>query len=200
MSSFSASAEFLFDDVPAIVKELGAASMSISENEACTAAPSSSTATATRPTACSATTCISTSTTRGAGRPAHRCARAASPPRSSPRTCRRSTPDRGAAHSRIALIDLIHDEVQRRPDVLTFCTDSAGIRAAKRDGKIAHHDRRRRRPRHRGLARHPARFLRARRALHDAHAREHEQLVRLVGRRADATAASPISAATSSAR
>jgi membrane dipeptidase len=32
------------------------------------------------------------------------------------------------------LIDLIHAEVDRRPDVLRFCSDSAGIRAAKTDG------------------------------------------------------------------
>ncbi len=32
------------------------------------------------------------------------------------------------------LIDLIHGEVERRADVLRFCSDSAGIRGAKKDG------------------------------------------------------------------
>jgi membrane dipeptidase len=45
--------------------------------------------------------------------------------------------DRGAAAFARKLIAIIHDEVQRRPDVLTFCADSAGIRAAKRDGRLA---------------------------------------------------------------
>jgi membrane dipeptidase len=44
---------------------------------------------------------------------------------------------RGAADLARRLIRLIHEEAQRRPDVLTFCTDSAGIRAAKDAGKIA---------------------------------------------------------------
>ena len=44
---------------------------------------------------------------------------------------------RGAAQFARRLIDVIQDEARRRPDVLTFCTGSAGIRAAKRDGKIA---------------------------------------------------------------
>ena len=44
---------------------------------------------------------------------------------------------RGAAPFARHLIDLIHREAQRRPDAVTLCTDSAGIRAAKRDGKIA---------------------------------------------------------------
>jgi len=44
---------------------------------------------------------------------------------------------RGAANFAHRLITLIHEEAQRRPDVLTFCTDSAGIRAAKRDDKRA---------------------------------------------------------------
>ena len=43
--------------------------------------------------------------------------------------------DRGAAAFARRLIDLIRKEVSRRPDVLAFCSDSAGIRAAKRDGK-----------------------------------------------------------------
>lgn len=42
---------------------------------------------------------------------------------------------RGAAEFAYRLIDLIHHEVDRRPDVLTFCTDSKSIRQAKRDGK-----------------------------------------------------------------
>jgi membrane dipeptidase len=45
--------------------------------------------------------------------------------------------DRGAAAFARRLIDLIETETARRPDALTLCTDSAGIRAAKRDGKIA---------------------------------------------------------------
>ena len=44
---------------------------------------------------------------------------------------------RGAADFAYRLIALIHDEVQRRPDVLTFCTDAEGIRAAKRSDKHA---------------------------------------------------------------
>ena len=44
---------------------------------------------------------------------------------------------RGAAKFARTLIDLIETEVARRPDALTLCTDSAGIRAAKRDGKLA---------------------------------------------------------------
>ncbi|HYI11968.1 MAG TPA: dipeptidase [Thermoanaerobaculia bacterium] len=44
---------------------------------------------------------------------------------------------RGAAQFARTLIDVIHEEARRRPDVLTFCSDSAGIRAAKRDGKLA---------------------------------------------------------------
>src|SRR5215210_584124 len=43
----------------------------------------------------------------------------------------------GAADFARKLIAIIHDEVRRRPDVLTFCADSAGIRAAKRDGRLA---------------------------------------------------------------
>ena len=42
---------------------------------------------------------------------------------------------RGAAKFAHHLIDLIHREVERRPDVLAFCTDTKGIRQAKRDGK-----------------------------------------------------------------
>lgn len=45
--------------------------------------------------------------------------------------------NRGAAQFAYTLIDVIRAEVERRPDALTFCTDSAGIRAAKRDGRIA---------------------------------------------------------------
>jgi membrane dipeptidase len=45
--------------------------------------------------------------------------------------------DRGAADFARKLITLIKDEAARRPDVLTFCTDSEGIRAAKRDDKLA---------------------------------------------------------------
>jgi len=44
---------------------------------------------------------------------------------------------RGAAAFARKLIEIIHTEAARRPDALTFCADSAGIRAAKRDGKIA---------------------------------------------------------------
>ena len=45
--------------------------------------------------------------------------------------------NRGAAAFARRLIDLIHTEAQRRPDAVTLCMDSAGIRAAKRDGKLA---------------------------------------------------------------
>jgi membrane dipeptidase len=44
---------------------------------------------------------------------------------------------RGAASFAYRLIALIREEAQRRSDVLTFCTDAAGIRAAKRDDKHA---------------------------------------------------------------
>ncbi|HXH92547.1 MAG TPA: dipeptidase, partial [Thermoanaerobaculia bacterium] len=44
---------------------------------------------------------------------------------------------RGAARFAYRLIGLIHAEVKRRPDVLTFCDDAAGIRQAKPDGKTA---------------------------------------------------------------
>lgn len=44
---------------------------------------------------------------------------------------------RGAAAFAHKLIDLIHEEARRLPDAAVFCTDSAGIRAAKRDGKLA---------------------------------------------------------------
>ncbi len=44
---------------------------------------------------------------------------------------------RGAAHFAYRVIDLIHEEVRRFPEVLTFCTDAAGIRQAKVDGKTA---------------------------------------------------------------
>ncbi len=44
---------------------------------------------------------------------------------------------RGAANFARQLIDLIERETKRLPDALTLCTDSAGIRAAKRDGKLA---------------------------------------------------------------
>ncbi len=45
--------------------------------------------------------------------------------------------NRGAAAFARRLIHLIRDEAERLPDALTFSTDSAGIRAAKRDGKLA---------------------------------------------------------------
>src|SRR5688572_8636714 len=45
--------------------------------------------------------------------------------------------DRGAARFAHTLIDIIEEEAQRRPDALTLSYDAAGIRAAKRDGKIA---------------------------------------------------------------
>jgi membrane dipeptidase len=44
---------------------------------------------------------------------------------------------RGAARFAYRVIELIHDEVRRNPDALTFCNDSAGIRQAKADGKAA---------------------------------------------------------------
>lgn len=44
---------------------------------------------------------------------------------------------RGAADFARKLIHLIHEEASRRPEELTFCADSAGIRTAKRDGKLA---------------------------------------------------------------
>jgi membrane dipeptidase len=44
---------------------------------------------------------------------------------------------RGAAAFAYRLIDMIHREAARRPELLSFCTDSAGIRRAKSDGKIA---------------------------------------------------------------
>ena len=44
---------------------------------------------------------------------------------------------RGAAQFAHRAIDLIESEVARHPDELTLCTDSNGIRAAKRDGRIA---------------------------------------------------------------
>jgi membrane dipeptidase len=44
---------------------------------------------------------------------------------------------RGAARFAYRVIELIHAEVQRRPDVLTFCSDAAGIRQAKSDAKTA---------------------------------------------------------------
>ncbi len=45
--------------------------------------------------------------------------------------------NRGAADFARKLIDLIQSEARRNPRDLTLCVDSAGIRAAKRDGKIA---------------------------------------------------------------
>src|ERR1044071_2389245 len=45
--------------------------------------------------------------------------------------------DRGAAAFAYRLIELIAGEARRRDDRLAFCTDSAGIRKAKRDAKIA---------------------------------------------------------------
>ncbi|HEX8169972.1 MAG TPA: dipeptidase [Thermoanaerobaculia bacterium] len=44
---------------------------------------------------------------------------------------------RGAADFARRLIALVHEEARRRPDALVHCTDSAGIRAAKRDAKLA---------------------------------------------------------------
>lgn len=44
---------------------------------------------------------------------------------------------RGAARFAYRVIELIHAEVHRRPDVLTFCSDGGGIRQAKSDGKTA---------------------------------------------------------------
>lgn len=44
---------------------------------------------------------------------------------------------RGAAKFARTLIDVIEREVERRPDALVLTTDSEGIRAAKRDGKLA---------------------------------------------------------------
>jgi membrane dipeptidase len=45
--------------------------------------------------------------------------------------------NRGAADFARHLIRLIHAEVERRPDALVLTTDSAGIRKAKQEGKIA---------------------------------------------------------------
>jgi membrane dipeptidase len=45
--------------------------------------------------------------------------------------------NRGAANFARKLCDLIQVEAARRSDVVSFVTDSAGIRAAKRDGKLA---------------------------------------------------------------
>ena len=45
--------------------------------------------------------------------------------------------NRGAAAFAYKLIDLIASETRRREDRLAFCTDSAGIRKAKSDAKIA---------------------------------------------------------------
>lgn len=44
---------------------------------------------------------------------------------------------RGAADFARRLIKVIRDEAARLPDKLVFCDDSTGIRAAKRDGKLA---------------------------------------------------------------
>lgn len=44
---------------------------------------------------------------------------------------------RGAAAFAYRLIDVINEEARRNPDALVRCTDAAGIRQAKRDGKIA---------------------------------------------------------------
>src|SRR6266480_2694206 len=44
---------------------------------------------------------------------------------------------RGAAEFAYRLIDLIKSETARHPSQLTFCTDSAGIRDAKKHGKAA---------------------------------------------------------------
>lgn len=44
---------------------------------------------------------------------------------------------RGAARFAHQLIDIIEEEAARRPDALTLCVSTAGIRKAKSDGKIA---------------------------------------------------------------
>jgi membrane dipeptidase len=44
---------------------------------------------------------------------------------------------RGAADFCYRIIDRIHDEARRYPDELTLCTNAAGIRAAKSQGRIA---------------------------------------------------------------
>src|SRR5688572_33414723 len=44
---------------------------------------------------------------------------------------------RGAANFARTLIRVIHEEAARRPDAVTLCVDADGIRAAKRDGKLA---------------------------------------------------------------
>lgn len=44
---------------------------------------------------------------------------------------------RGAAQFARHLCHLIRSEAERRPDAISFATDAAGIRAAKRDGKLA---------------------------------------------------------------
>ncbi|HEY0141612.1 MAG TPA: dipeptidase [Thermoanaerobaculia bacterium] len=44
--------------------------------------------------------------------------------------------NRGAARFAHKLIDVIHAEAERRSDVISFVTDSAGIRQAKADGKL----------------------------------------------------------------
>jgi membrane dipeptidase len=44
---------------------------------------------------------------------------------------------RGAANLARRLIELIDQEAQRHPDRLTLCTDSAGIRTAKRERRVA---------------------------------------------------------------
>src|SRR5205823_871831 len=44
---------------------------------------------------------------------------------------------RGAAKFAYTLIDLIKSETARHPSQLTFCTDGAGIREAKKHGKAA---------------------------------------------------------------
>lgn len=44
---------------------------------------------------------------------------------------------RGAAAFAYRLIDVIREEAKRNPEALAMCSDAAGIRQAKRDGKIA---------------------------------------------------------------
>ena len=44
---------------------------------------------------------------------------------------------RGAARFAYRSIDVIHAEVRRHSDILTFCNDAAGIRSAKAEGKTA---------------------------------------------------------------
>ena len=127
-------AEFLFDDVAGMVKEINRSMSTSTRVRCCTAARSSSTATATRPIACSPQRPHRRARSRGAAdlRSLQESGITASffaayvPP---------FYAGRGAALR-------VHSSTSstprwRRPDALTLCTDSAGIRAAKRDGKLA---------------------------------------------------------------